>query len=84
MRKCIIVWGETQVGFDGARAFVPIQEYPLGLGDAADKAQLEKAKAECNQKPEPKPKSHFYFWEAGQVDHLTSPILKITEGYTNA
>ena len=36
MKKCIIVWGEIQVGFDGARAFVPIQEYPLGLGDAAD------------------------------------------------
>lgn len=87
MRKCIIVWGETQVGFDGARAFVPIQEYPLGLGDAADKAQWEKAKSECDQKPVPyKSPGGFvgFTWEAGQVGFLTSPCLKITEGYTNA
>lgn len=30
MKKCLVVWGQIQVSYDGAQAFMPVQYYVEG------------------------------------------------------
>jgi hypothetical protein len=78
-KKCLIVWGNCQVGFDGATAFIPVKYYIVG--DLGLKELYHQAWKEMEEQPVFEGNS--YTWVAGQVQYLKSQTLLLTEGFIN-
>lgn len=78
-KKCLIIWGNCQVSFDGATAFVPVKYCivgELGLEDLYRQAWKE-------MEEQPVWEGNSYTWMAGQVRYLESQTLSLTEGFIN-
>lgn len=78
-KKCLIVWGNCQVGFDGATAFIPVRYYIVG--ELGLKELYRQALKEMEEQPVYEGNS--YTWNVGQVQYLKSQTLLLTEGFIN-